>query len=171
MIRHVALLLFLAISAAPINVQAQHVESIEVVSYGIFGVGDQKSISDSRISTGERVNYDGSKIVKRTSTIALHQSEDKIVFGAQFALKGSPAGYAPRLRVVWLYPQPGLKNPQTGKVAFRDEYEIADWQVGRGQNLYWTLTAAWARVPGRWTLQVWHGGRLLAEQSFNLVKV
>ena len=171
MFRHVALLLFLAISAVPINVHAQQVESVEVVRYGIFGVEESKTISDATISSGERVNYDRGKIVKRTSTIGLHQSAESIVFGAEFRLKGSPAGYAPRLRVVWLYPQPGLKNPQTGKVSFRDEYEIADWKVGGGQNLYWTLGAAWSRVPGRWTLQIWHGGRLLAEQSFDLVKV
>jgi hypothetical protein len=73
--------------------------------------------------------------------------------------------------LAWLVFSPGLKNPQTGKVSLRDEYEIADWQVGGGENLYWTLTDAWVRVPGRWTLQVWQGGRLLAEQSFNLVKV
>ena len=93
MFRHVALLLFLAITAAPIQVHAQQNRlEIEVVNYGVLGVGDQKSISDSTISTGERVNYDESKIVKRTSKIALHQSADKIVFGAQFRLRDPPRG-------------------------------------------------------------------------------
>src|SRR5262245_26879586 len=121
MFRHVALLLFLAFSAAPLDVHAQHIESIDVVNYGIFGVGGEgKAKKDASISTGNRVDYDDSKVVKRTSTIALHQAEDKIVFGAEFRLRGSPAGYVPRLRVVWLYPYPGLKNPQTGKVSLRD---------------------------------------------------
>ena len=172
MLRYIAFIV-LAIIAAPIGAHAQRIESAKITGYGIFGAGESKSETDPSISTGQRVNHDGTKLVKHTSTIALHEGENKLIFGAEVALKGSPRGYAPRIRVVWLYPRPGLANPNTGKVSLRDEYEVTDWKVGNTYNFYWTLDASapgvW--VPGRWTLQLWQGDRLLAEQAFELVKV
>lgn len=167
MIRYIALIL-LACGCATASAHAQRVDSAEILNYGIFETSKRKEITDSSISTGQRVNYENSKITKRTAVVSLDfPPNDLLVFGATFRLRGSPAGSHTTVRVVWLYPKPGLMY-QPGKPKLRDEYDD-DIILGGTKSLFWTIGAPASRVPGTWTLQVWQGDRLLVEKSFDLV--
>jgi hypothetical protein len=165
-LRYSVLVLLLVGVAA--EAQAQRVEGAEVLGYGIYETLTKRTtVTDSNISTGQRVDYDQGRLAKRTSTIPL--VGDTIVFGAKVRLKGSAQGQAARIRIVWLYPGQGLTNPETGKAKLRDEYET-DHELGSAKDYIWTISSAWTRVPGKWTLQVWQSDRLFAQQVFDLVK-
>jgi hypothetical protein len=160
----VLVLLFVGVT---IEAQAQRVEGAEVVGYGIFEpITKAKPITDSNISTGQRVDYDELRLTKRTSIIPLVGG--RVVFGATIRLRGSPQGQTAKIRVVWLYPEPGLAHPETGKSKLRDEF-VSTPVLGSTRDYIWTISSAWARIPGKWTLQVWESDRLLAQQFFDLV--
>lgn len=167
MLRYIAVLL-LFVLGIPAGAHAQRIDGIEILSYGIMSADKQKLEKDANISSGQRVNYDEVKIIRRTSTITLHNNEDDLIFGAHMRLQGSPSDRAMTVRIVWLYPRPGLVNPATGIAKFKDEYNDT-WRIGRTRNYFWTIGSAWTKVPGTWTLQIWHDKRLLAEQAFQLV--
>lgn len=56
-----------------------------------------------------------------------------------------------------------------GVTKFRDEFDT-EIILGGTKDLFWTIGAPATRVPGKWTLQVWQGERLLVEKTFDLVK-
>jgi hypothetical protein len=63
---------------------------------------------------------------------------------------------------------PPITNPATGKTATVSEF---DWLVWPGQDLYFghTFDHLWQIAEGAWTSQVIYRGKVLAEQTFNVV--
>ena len=168
MLRLIALVL-LACCCVTGAAQAQRVDGAEVVDYGIFETSKTTEIADPTISTGKRVDYDKAHIAKHTNVVDLNfPANGKVVFGAKFKLRGSPSGARANVKIVWLYPPPGIVyQPRPPKL--RDEYE-KEIILGSTQDLFWTLAGDEVRVPGVWRLQIWQGNRMLVEKSFDLVK-
>jgi hypothetical protein len=92
-----------------------------------------------------------------------------MAFGLDVFIHGSPKGKLVPFRIIWRYPPPGLRNPDTGKTKLTDDY-IDEQTLGEKTTFNWTLGSAWTRVPGTWTFEIWYEGRKLATQSFTLVK-
>jgi hypothetical protein len=104
--------------------------------------------------------------VKVTTTIP---AREDTVFGAEFAIFGSPRGTVVPLRVVWRYPQPGIIDPRTSIAKFVDEY-MDDVELGSNRTWYWKLGGRETLVPGVWTFELWQGNRKLVSQEFTLVR-
>jgi hypothetical protein len=158
-------LLVLAASGAA----AQRIDNAEIVSFGVMQPSSKaKTITDATISTGQRADYEEAEVVEETSII---KPKNGMVFGAVVKFKGQAKGKSKttKVRVVWLYPAPGLTNPATGEAKLRDEFD-STITIGNTSEFYWTLGDEWTQVPGKWTLQLWSGERRLAQQFFELVK-
>lgn len=87
----------------------------------------------------------------------------------QVHIVGKPAGAKAPIKVIWRYPQPGLKNPATGTTKFSDEY-MDSRPLGESPVFYWNLAEEWTLVPGLWTLELSQDGRTLLVQDFVLSK-
>ncbi len=146
--------------------QDARVERIDILKTGIMKMeGELKRNPDATISTGERLAAKKLRIVEATSVVP---AKVDTAFGVEIRIVGKPAGRKARLKIVWLYPQPGLKNPDTGTAKMRDEYE--DEQIlDTTTSYFWQLGSSWALVPGKWTLEIWQGDRRLAKHDFALV--
>jgi hypothetical protein len=145
---------------------AQVTDRAEVIRYGIIEAKVSKVVEDKSISAGQRSNYEEGKITKETNRI---KPEKDLIFGVEIKMHGRPEGRQVRVRVVWLYPEPGLKNPNTGRLTLRDEFESTQ-KVGTTQIYQWTLGDEWTQVPGTWTVQLWKDDRRLAQQSFEMLE-
>ena len=153
--------------STPAPATAQRADSGEVVEYGIIKpMSKPKDVKDANISTGSYTNYDELEITDETSTIP---AKDGVVFGTSVKISGSPRGETAKLKVVWIYPEPGLKNPDTGVTKMRDEFP-GGHTLGSTQHYYWTLGEPWTRVLGKWTFQLWQGDRRLVQKTFELVR-
>ena len=146
--------------------QAQGVTGVEVTGAGLMELREVQTHDDAQISTGHRYGATSATVVERTTVIKLKKG---IVIGLTAIIRGSPKGQRIPLRVVWRYPQPGMRNPDTGVAKLDDQFETRE-KLGDETFFYWQLGAEWALVPGEWTFELWDGNRMLAQQSFTLVK-
>ncbi len=157
-----------AVAALGLMAQAPavQVDRIEVARPGTFEIEVRGAVPDRAISTGNRVEAQAYKSLQVGTAVPLKLGT---VIGAELTVAGSPRRGKVPLKVVWRYPAPGLVNPQTGEVKTSDEY--ADTQlVGEKFPVFWGITQEWHLVPGTWTLEVWHAGRKLVDQPFQVGK-
>src|SRR5262249_1170336 len=160
------LLASLLIVLGGLNAAQAQVDDAKVVRRGLYELGKLKTIDDSSISTGHRT--EATKVEFKESTMRI-EADDGVVFGLDVLVSGSPRGKRVPVRVVWHYPDPGLRNPDTRKAKFKDEYND-DIKIGNEQTYYWSLGAEWQHVPGTWTFELWQGDRRLVKQDFTVVK-
>lgn len=133
---------------------------------GTYILQDRKNISDSSISTGNRSVSAG---IENSEITTLITARTGTVFGAEFAAVGAPQGARVPVKIVWRYPQPGLKNPNGAAARLVDEY-MGVLEIGRTSHFYWEIAQAWQIVPGVWTIEIWYADRKLASQNFTVVK-
>jgi hypothetical protein len=157
------LMLLFALSAAQAQVR---VERVDVLHRGIFKIGKMTTITDESISTGQRTS--GSKITFVRSTDTIRMS-DGVVFGLDVMIHGSPRGQSAPFRIIWRYPDPGLRNPSNNTVKHLDDY-IDARTLDEKSTFYWQLGDLWTQVPGEWIFELWYGKRILLSESFRLVK-
>ncbi len=75
-----------------------------------------------------------------------------------------------RLKYVIRFPSQGLTNPTKGKTFFSAEYDTHA-VVGGIRYEGCILSPDWVVEPGPWTLELWHGGRKLAEKTFMVTRL
>ena len=86
-------------------------------------------------------------------------------FGVRLKVYGAPSDWTEHLRLVWLIPEPGIHNPNNGKIFHRSESDLVV-RVGETTIAGYSFDAPWEVVKGTWTLQLWQGNRMLLEKSF-----
>ena len=148
--------------------QTPYVARVEIVKAGIMRADTKpKPIIDKSISTGTRVDYpDDPRVVAKTKDIAIN---GKTIFGIEAKLSGTPPGTQAQIKVVWLYPEPGIKAPGAATGKLRDEYATSQ-DLGTTSSYYWTADEGYTHVPGKWTIELWQGDRRLARQDFTMLK-
>ena len=141
------------------------VYGVDVLRTGTYKVGKSKEIDNPDISTGHR--YEARvTLIRRTTTIP---AKAGVSFGLDIMIRGRPRGKVVPFRIVWRYPAPGLRNPDTGKTKLVDDY-IDQKALDERTSFFWQLGEEWVAVPGVWTFEIWYEGRKLAKQSFTLVR-
>jgi len=147
--------------------QTPRIDRLDDISPGVVSLGEVKKVTDSNISTGERFEGGEGKIVSVSKNISIKVGT---VFGVQVHIIGKPAGAKVPIRVIWRYPEPGIKSPTTGTTKFSDEYTDSR-TIGSRPLFYWKLGEEYVLVPGIWTLELWQGDRKLLAQDFVLTKL
>jgi len=153
------------LAVGPSMARAQTLAGIDILDAGIVKLQDVKTTKDASISTGSRTQSDGT-ITRSTTTI---EAGPAVIFGVKVRIRGKPDGKIVRYRVVWRYPEPGLRNPNTGITKLSDEFMDGQRLGSVKCCYYWTLGDPWTQIPGRWVVELWDGRRLLASQAFTLV--
>ena len=141
------------------------IDGAQVIERGYYELGKTKTISDSSISTGQRT--EATATLKQSA--ARIEVENGTVLGFSFIVKGQPREGNVTMRVIWRYPDPGMKNPATGKTKYTDEYDTPV-AMNSKQTFYWSVGDPWQQVPGIWTCEIWHGQRRVVRQDFEVVR-
>lgn len=152
-------------SIAPVHAQTPRVERIEITEFGIYELKRTDTLDAPGTSTGTLLETQG-KLVQKTSIIPARLG---ISFGYSYRIIGSPANGRVTLKDVNIVPEPGLRNPKTRNIIFREEVQVVRTFKGVHRSDY-SLGEEWTLLPGKWTFQLWLGDRKLAEQIFTLVK-
>lgn len=142
------------------------IDRIQILDAGIMkAVGEPKPIKNKDISTGTIVEG-RTKVVEKTSIIP---AKLLTTFGVAVKIFGKEDGARAKLRVLWTYPEPGIKNPATGIGKTEDAYDDVRI-IGEHAEYFWSLGQEYSLVLGKWTLELWQGDRRLLRQTFTLVK-
>ena len=154
-------LIFLSVSA---YAQTPVINSIEVTDYGIY-----TTTSHEDQASGQGVGHavvTNERLTAMTRTVPMQHGVD---FGFHYTVVGAPAGAMVPLRIVTLFPSPGLRNPKASQPILRNEY-TRNTPIGRPQFHDYGLDEPWELVPGTWTMEIWYGDRKLVSQSFTVAK-
>lgn len=160
------LLLFLLLATICTAASAQTVERVEIVDFGIYAIGE-KMKSRAAFDTAAGV-VNGVSHIKLAETTTTVPGRLGIHFGFRYKIIGADRGSA-KLKIVTLIPQPGIRNPNTGRTTVRNEY-IETRPIGSTQYTGYTFDNPWEIVLGKWTKEIWDGEHKLATQSFDVVK-
>jgi hypothetical protein len=144
--------------------QQARIERIMIVEAGLLEARKVDSVPTPGTASGETsvldsvVFYDASRSVP---------AQVGMQFGARYRIVGAPAGQAAIVRIKWLVPEPGMRNPLTGEVTQVDE---ADENVTTGTDRLagYKFGQSWEVVPGKWTLEFWSSGRKLNTVTFTV---
>ena len=90
-----------------------------------------------------------------------------IRFGTRFRIRGTPPGQAVRLRSVWRIPDPGIRNPDSGRI-YRESISEFTATIGALHMRGFNFGSRWQILCGEWTQEVWFVGRKLLSQTFTV---
>jgi hypothetical protein len=147
--------------------RAQQVEGIEIVDWGIYRTGNIVRYADPRSPSGESYLTESIRLDQATTTIPALVG---MTFGLRFKVVGSPERAPVVLKTVVRFPKEGVTNPATGKKFLSAEFE-ASALVGETTWEAYTLDYEWEVVTGPWTMEIWHGGRKIAEKTFMVTRL
>lgn len=158
-------LLALTLASASASAQAPRVDRIEVLEYGIYAASVAYAERDANWVLQSRVG--DVRHVKRTRTVPAKLG---VRFGFGFVVAGSPVGAKVTLRKVTRFPPPGLRSP-AAKEPLKVSQVAVTRTIGREAGYVdYGFDDPWELVPGTWTIELWHGDRKLATQSFTVVR-
>ena len=147
------------------TVQPSTQTSLEVLWVGTYSVESSTRVDDPSTATGTVLRSIGTKPLEKTTQIPARIG---VRFGFGYRLIAPNAVSPVILKTVKLYPPGGMTNPANGRTVERYEGLLPCNIV----VTCWTGFAfeqPWELIPGIWTMQIWQGSTLLANQVFNVV--
>ncbi len=159
--------LFCLLIVFPSFCLANELYGTEIIEYGIYKVEDKpKIIPNSEIPGGIQKKIKKSVLITNTDHIPAILNTK---FGIRYLIKGKPDGAQVKTRTKWIYPEAGMRDPDTGRVYDHIEYSSTD-RIGKPQYSGYSLEEEWELIPGEWILQVWIDNKKLIEKRFILYK-
>ena len=138
-------------------------QQVQVVNPGIY-TADTMSIQSMNSGVGH-ARVTNTRLVLGTTTIP---AQNGVRFGFQYRITGAPNDTVIELRKVVRYPAPGARPPTSKEPTPSVDYATFCY-VG---TLCWTgyrIDHDWEMLPGTWAMELWNGGRKVAEQSFTVI--
>jgi hypothetical protein len=156
--------LFLPLATASAFAQAQKIERIDILEYGLY-TADEKSChrDDLGIQRCERTN------VRHAATTLTVPAQHGVQIGIRFKAVGAPDGATVNVKRVWVFPPAGLNSPASKEPLLR-LYRDDKVTIGKSGFTSYILDDPWELVPGTWTLEYWIGDRKLLSKSFTVVQ-
>ena len=154
--------IFLILACA--SVHAQKVTGAEIVEYGIIKKIISQGLLDApKTLTGKTNNAIVDELVQSTTTI---EASIGTTFGIFVKLLGEPEGAVVTSHFRCIHPK--LTDPVSGHSGETDEWE-SPRPIGTPRYVSYTFDHEWELVPGKWTIQVLDGGKVLAEKTFDVI--
>lgn len=165
---------FFVVSISSASIAAE-VFGIIIQEWGIYNTEKVvKAVKEKRLDPGKPLYIGDIKLLKLTYKIPARLGTS---FGLKYSINGHPPGAQVYITQRWLFPYPGVKHPETGKLTrYYDETEL----IPIGHTIQGNYLIAWSGVamqkfteaselvPGKWTLQLWYDGRKLKEKTFTI---
>src|SRR5262245_34581051 len=159
-------LVLFALTAAS-GAQAQQVDRIEIVEWGLFAGDRVGEVVSPHSVTGTTNLVNSVRLQQATTTVPALVG---MTFGLRFKVAGSPPGARGNLKCVTRLPSQGVTNPAKGKTFCTSEFQ-SDAVIGGITYRGYTLDYDWEVETGPWTLEIWHDGRKLAEKTFIVTRL
>jgi hypothetical protein len=140
------------------------VDRIDIIEYGTFTL--ERTI-EGRDAQG--INRATATNVAHAATTRTVPAQIGTTFGCRYKVVGKPEDEPVELRRIVVFPPPGLRPSASSKPVSRDESTLQT-RIGQSNYMFYTFEDSFELVPGTWSMEMWHGNRKLATQSFTVVK-
>jgi hypothetical protein len=157
---------FLATCLLASGSHAQTVERIQFSNAGIYRFETERLENAPNSIKGYFRIVKNMQLVERTDRIPAAVG---VSLGVNFDIVGQPNGTPVTIRFITRFPPPGLRDPKTGTV---HQMSVNDRQFRIGDFSFrsYSFDEEWEIVPGVWSLEFWHEGKMIAAQKFEVVK-
>ena len=156
-----AILLILATASCG---HAEKITGAEIVEYGVFEkIASQGLLDAPNALDGKIHGVIEGKLVESTTTI---KASIGTSFGIRVKLLGEPDGKMITCGFRWIHPK--MTDPGSGHSSEGDQWESQP-RINHPRYTGYTFDNDWELVPGKWTIQVLYGGKVLTEKTFNVV--
>lgn len=161
-----ALVLLFIFAPLSVNAQTVNIDRIQIFEWGIYQAETTQKTSAPGTASGQLNTITNIQNIEQTTTIPARMG---LRFGFRFNVIGAPQGATAQVRMVTIFPKPGLYNPDRQLTFDHNEY-MSEKTIGRDSYAGWRFEHPYELVPGVWTWQIWYQGQKLGEQSFTVVK-
>jgi hypothetical protein len=144
--------------------EAATVDRIEIIDRGVYEIVAGAETKDEETPTGVITATETEKLVTPGNAVT---AAIGVEFGFRYRVVGVPDGADVSLDMVYTYPAPGLKSPDEATPITETRYSRTK-KIGATEYLGYAFENAWEIVPGTWTFAVWHDGKKLAEERFEV---
>jgi hypothetical protein len=155
---------FVPLRPTPKGAVNEGVVGIKIESFGIYQAEIKEVSASHDAASGFRNKIGKISEAERTDRIPLRRG---VVFGLTVVTTGRAEGTSVNLKIIWRFPPPGLKNPQTGEVHLCDEF-FDQFEFGQAQIIHYRFDAEFELLLGQWKCEIWDGMKLLADKSFQM---
>ncbi len=164
-VKHALVALFaLVLAFGALPAAAQTLEKVEILEYGMMTVGEDMGESSPPNEGFEHHSVAGARLDKATRSIPGRLG---VSFGIRFRYVGEPEGGLVPVTVRLVFPPPGLKSPSGKRVlTVGDSHDLAP--LGMTGFSGTTFDHLWEIIPVTWRIQVWSGGKKLADEPFEV---
>lgn len=148
--------------ANAIGASAVKVSGVRVLEYGVFSSNVARRQRVASVADGIRDKAKDFALVKRGSRVEARLGTG---FGLRYQVTGAPRGALVLLDVVVRHPQmvnPDTRQPMTHSHA---QYERA---IGAVEHSLWSFDTPAGLIPGLYSIEILHQGRVLARQEFQV---
>lgn len=136
--------------------------SVEVRDFGIYHTRADKRVPHPNSATGEMNIISHLRFIRKTKKIAAQLGRS---FGWRYRLLGLPDN----ARVTFRTLHPPITNPATGQTKTSSWRTIIVRKPNDLRYTGYTFDYMWELAEGRWAFQVMYDGKVIGEQSFNVV--
>jgi hypothetical protein len=143
-------------------VAAGEATGVEIVEFGLYTAdvaGELREPNGIVSNVIENICH-----IATTTTVPMRPG---VLFGMRYRVEGSPAGEIVDLTMAVQFPT-ALQPSGAARPVRRHERQ-AMLAIGTTSYTGYSFDQDWEFVPGNWTLEVFQGGRKLAEKSFTVV--
>src|SRR5262245_34943873 len=137
------------LTPAALLAQTPKLERIDIYDVGIYCADTVEKVRDPNAPTGYRNVVTNMKMMHHTNQVPAVLGT---LFGMPYAVVGSPIGAIVDIRLITRPPQPGLRDPDSGKVTLFNDYPMAA-SIGQAGYREYHLEYNWEALPGVWTFE------------------
>ena len=163
--RRIAFALSIGLFAGACAAQTPQISRVDVTEYGEYTLEVQTTDQTSANGIPQRT-VGSVKQLQQTRVIHFHKD---LHFGFRYTIVGTPDAADVNIRMVMVYPAPGLMRPGETTPILRDE-STRTRTIGENYYRGYTINDDWMMVPGDWTFELWYGNERIAAETFKLVK-
>jgi hypothetical protein len=153
------------------------IERVEIADWGLFERAPEEEERETTEAPATSFGY--VHVVPAEATPQVSVQTDRFAaaigtrFGMLFRVEAEPEADArPSTRIVPIHVRvthPLTHNPATGAEVTVDEWD-APANIGLVRYTGWVFEADWEIVPGTWTIEVLHRGKVLAKKDFTVTR-
>ena len=161
------ILVILFISPLSVLAQTVSVQRAKIVEYGLYDIGSNTTTHvEEHTQSGTATKVRKITFKKQTKNVP---GTIGTSFGFRYLVKGKPKGQKINLKIINIFPAPGMTNPKTGK-NFKIEKLVFTHTIGTMPFATYTFDNDWEIIHGDWTMQVWYNEQKLLEITFMVKK-
>jgi hypothetical protein len=158
------MVLAVTLVALPANSQKSVTVEGKLVDFGIYVATTDSKSQESGTALGSVSTISKIEHVKETDIIPAVMDTR---FGFRCEIQSDDLGVTITLTKRNVFPESGLKNPDTGKIFTEGSYDLTS-ETGEIRYIGYQFEEPWEIVVGQWTQQLWYEDQLLCSKSFHI---